>query len=206
MAFSAAADALYVDVHPEGTGDLKPYTWHTGMFSLDLADGAIAPLPGNASCLCAVGFGGDRLLRLAPNAETNGLDIEVHDLAGGANKLIPSVSRGNYDEAGNLLVSPDGALAVYALSQVSAFRTPQQEIRTVLVMVDLENGRQVVINNPMPALLRPVKWTEDNSAILFTADGLNGAWKISLVDGQSLQVAEASYLGTLNDPRADASR
>ena len=205
VAFSHADDALYMDVHPEGTGDFKPYDWHTGVFSLGLDDGEISTLPGNTTCLCAVGFGEDLMLRLAPNAETSGIDVEIHSLVGEATQSIPSVSRGNYDEAGNLLVSPDGKLAVYALSQVSDFGGAEQEIRTVLVLVDLENGRQVVINNPMLSLLRPVKWTEDNSAILFTAEGMDGTWKISLVDGRSVKVADAVYLGTLSSARAAGS-
>lgn len=202
VAFSDDSAELYLDVHADGAGDLKPYAWHSGVFSLDLEDGEIKTLPGSANCLCAVAFGGGLMLRLAPNEVNRSIDVEVHNLDGEAPRFIPSIPRDDYDEAGNLLLSPDGGQAVYALAQVSAFRRPGQEIRSVLVLVDLDNEQQVVINNPMPALLRPLKWTEAGSAIVFTTDELDATWKISLVDGRTRKVATASYLGALGDRSA----
>ncbi len=200
VAFSQDGTALYLDVHPEGTGELKPYRWQTGVFSLSLEDGGIQTLPGNATCLCAVGFGAGRMLRLTPSDGTGGITVEAHDLVnGGPPRRISSIAGQGYDEAGNPLLSPDGGRAVYALSQVGGFRTPGQEVLTVLVMVDFELGQQFVINNPVDALARPVRWTDDDSAILFTTDQLNGSWKISLVDGRAVQVAEGAWLGTLRD-------
>ncbi len=199
VAFSDDGGTLYLDVHPVDTGGLKPYPWHSGIFSLDLANGAIQTLPGESSCLCAVGFGSGLMLRLAPNPASGGIDVELHRLDGQPPQIIPSLPREGYLEAGAPLLNTAGSKAVYALSRVSAFRSPQQDIRTVFILVDLENGRQVALNSPLSALARPVTWTEDNSAILFITDTLDSSWKISLVDGSVAQVAAASYLGSLSN-------
>ena len=208
VAFSADGNSLYVEVHADGTAGLTPYTRRTGLFSLDFGGGNVATrtLPGDATCFCAVGFGEEVMLRLAPMGEAGGISVEIYDLQSGAARVMPPVSRGNYEEAGNVLVSPNGALAVYALSQVSDFQSAQQEIRTVLVLADLENARQTVLDHIVTSVVRPISWTEDNSAILFTLEPNGGTWKMKLGDGRALKVAEATYLGMLSDHALEESR
>ena len=205
VAFGADGKTLYVEVHADGTAGLTPYTRRTGMFSLDYGGANVATrtLPGDATCFCAIGFGHEVMLRLAPIGEAEGVSVEIYDLQSGAARVMPPVSHGNYNEAGNVLVSPDGASAVYAVSQVSDFHSAQQQIRTVLVLADLENARQTVLDNVVNSLVRPVSWTEDNSAILFTLEPGGGTWKLKLGDGQAIKVAVATYLGMLSDRALD---
>ncbi len=205
VAFAADGNTLYVEVHADGTAGLTPYTRRTGVFALDYGGANIAThtLPGDATCFCAVGFGDEVMLRLAPIDEAEGVSVEIYDLQSGAARVMPPVSHGNYNEAGNVLVSPDGASAVYALSQVGDFHSAQQEIRTVLVLADLGNARQTVLDHVLASLVRPVSWTEDNSAILFTLEPGGGTWKINLGDGHAMKVAVATYLGMLSDRALD---
>ena len=200
IAIGESGDSILMEVHADGTSGLTPYTRRTGLFSLVVVDDIFTEsVPGDQTCFCAVGFGAGKMLRLTPNDETGGLDVEVYDLDGGAQQVIPAISRGNYSEAGNVLLSPDGRQAVYALSQVSGFATEQEEIRTVMVQVDLESARQKIVSNPIPSLVRPLSFTEDNRVMLFTTERGNGTWKIDLEDGQLVEVSEATYLGTLGD-------
>lgn len=198
IAIDESGDSIFMEVHADGTSGLTPYTKRTGLFSLVVVDDVLTrAVPGDQTCFCAVGFGGGKMLRLTPNDETGGLDVEVYDLNGGPRQVILAISRGNYSEAGNVLLSPDGSQAVYALSQVSGFATEQEEIRTVMVQIDLENARQKIVGSPIPALVRPLSFTEDNRVVLFTTERGSGTWKIDLEDGQLVEVSSATYLGML---------
>ena len=196
VAFSADEAALYLEAHPDGIAEAKPYAWRTGLFALRLADGQIQALPSGEPCFCAVGFGQDIMLRLQPDGAGLAPAVLMQSLAGGDAVVIPALARSEYTEAGNILVNADGASAVYALSQLSGFEASAAQPQTVLVWVDLQKRQQMVINSPLAGALRPLSWTEDNSAILFTQAG-GGTWKISLIDGRSQKIADAIYLGRL---------
>jgi len=45
--------------------------------------------------------------------------------------------------------------------------------------------------------VRPIGWTDHDSAILFTSPTLDGTWKINLADGTLTKVAAATYVGLL---------
>lgn len=201
VAFGADGNTLYIDVHADNSELAMPYTRRSNMFLLDFGGASVATrlLPGKAPCFCAVGFGKDVMLRLAPSGEPDSAQVEITDLESGAVRVIAPVSRGDYDEVGNLLVSPDDAVAVYALTRASGLRDSDEKLRTVLVLADIVNARQRVIGSAVNALARPIRFTEDNSAILFALEGKAGTWKLRLDDGQAIKVAEATYLGRLNE-------
>lgn len=200
VAFGADGTTLYIDVHADGAESATLYTRRSNMFLLDFGGDSVATrlLPGAASCFCAVGFGRDIMLRLAPSGEPDSTQVEIYNIQSGAARVIAPVSRGDYDEAGNVLLSPDDSLAIYALTRASGFRAAEQELRTVLVLADIVNARQRVLGGAVPALARPIMWTEDNSAVLFTLEGRPGAWKLQLDDGEAVKVTDATYLGSLN--------
>ena len=103
----------------------------------------------------------------------------------------------NFTQAGDVLLTDDGLLAVYALSDVADFGTQQQSIRTVFMLVDLQSMTQRPLTEPITTYVHPLQWTEDNSAILFTSVQNNGTWKVSLETGQLQKVAEATFLGSI---------
>ena len=201
VAFGADGASLYIDVHADGAERASPYPRRSNIFLLDFSGEGVATrlLPGESPCFCAVGFGKGVMLRLAPSGESNSTQVEIYDIDTGAARFIAPVSRGDYNQAGNVLVSPDDAFAVYALTRTSGLRASDDELRTVLVLADIVNARQRVIGSALNALARPIMFTEDNSAIIFAQEGSPGAWKLPLDDGQAIKIAEATYLGLLNE-------
>ena len=201
VAFDADGATLYIDVHADGAERAAPFARRSNLFALDFGGPGVVTrlLPGDAPCFCAVGFGKDLMLRLAPSGEPDSTQVEIYDIRSGAARVIAPVARGDYNEAGNLLLSPDDTLAVYALTRASGYRAGEQEPRTVLVLADLVNARQRVLGDALPALARPLLWTEDNSAVLYTLEGHDGVWKLRLADGAMVKVADATYLGMLNE-------
>ncbi len=201
IAFSQNSSELYLEVFVTGSDELQLYRARGGLLALDFSaeEVRLRSLPGDPPCFCAVAFGTDIILRLPQNKEANGIDVAVYPLDGSPARLIPALPSDNYNQAGNLLLSPDGAFAIYSLSQVSGFHTAQQEIQTVLALVDLQNARQSILNIPTAGLARPISWTEDNSAVLFTTDTDSGTWKISLESGDLLKIADGEYLGMLSN-------
>jgi len=112
--------------------------------------------------------------------------------------VIPALRLTGYDTAGDVLIAPDGSRAVYALAQISSDATAATPIRSVFVLVDLVALTQDALTDPVATFVRPVEWTEDNSAIIFTSPTLDGTWKISLATGRLERIAEATYIGRLN--------
>lgn len=200
ISFGASEREVFMEAHAVGSEGLSPYTRRTGLFTLALSDGELETraLPDDPTCFCAVGFGANLMLRLAPNRELNGLDVEIYDLAGGERQVIPALSRGSYREGGNILVSADGKQAVYALSQVPA-ADGEDEIRSLLILVDIEGGRQRIASSPIADLIRPLRFGAENRVALIAMGQSGATYKIDLEDGRLVEVADALYLGQLGD-------
>lgn len=199
VAFAGTLDKLYVEVLAETTDSDSAYTRRSELFALDFSAENVAALAlfGDRACFCAVGFGHDRMLRLVPRTDAQGIELEIHDLPTGTIRIAPPVSLGDYDKGGNILVSPDGTMAVYALSRIDAFAPEGEAINSVIVLADLQNARQMVVNYPMDAIVSPDKWTEDNTAVLLTLEGRSGTWKMQLDDGETVKVSDSAFLGTI---------
>ena len=201
LAFGGDSETIYLEAQADATRDAGAYTRRSGLFALDFGGKTVAAsaLPAEGTCYCAVGFGDDLMLRLVPAGDSAGFELEIHALGTGELRRAMPVSLGDYNEAGNLLVSPDGALAVYALSQVSGYATDRAEVRSVIVLADLENARQMLVNYSMSAPVQPISFTEDNSALLLTQAGIGGVWKMKLDDGATVKVADGVHLGRIGD-------
>ncbi len=201
IGFGEDPSEIFMEVMALGSAGSGIYVRRTGLFALELVDDELVTraLPGDQTCLCAVGFRANLMLRLAPNRASNGLDVEVYDLDSGESQTFPALSRGNYSEAGNILISADGKQAVYALSQVSESPGEIDDIRSVLVHVDIENGRQQIASGPVEGPLRPLSFSEHNRAALVTAEQSGGTIKVELEDGRLVKAAEAIYLGRIGE-------
>ena len=199
VAFGAQGSTLYIAVHADGTEQATPYPRSSSIFVLDFGGQSVSTrlLRGDPACFCAIGFGKDVMLRMAPSFAPDNAQVEIYDLATGAVRVSDPIARADYNEAGNVLVSPDDTLAIYALTQAGGIGATEREPRTVLVLVDIVNARQRVLGGVWDALVRPIQWTEDNSAVLFSLEDRAGAWKMPLDDGEAIKVADATYLGML---------
>ena len=193
VAFRSGYDQLIMEARAVDAIEASPYQLRTGVFALDFAEGRLESrqLPADGACYCAFGFGADVMLRLQRG--DSGYKAQVWPLDGGEPYVIDAPADADFAYAGNLLVSADDSVAVYALSQVGE----DDSIRTVLARIDLGAARQEVISRPIPALARPLAFTEDNSALLFTIASEGGTWKLRMADGAIVPVADGVYLGRM---------
>lgn len=197
VAFNAAGSTLYMDFQPDGIAGFTPYPQYAGLFAVDLEAGDWERLPGEPGCFCGAGFGAGLLLRLAVSQDLSGFDVRVVNLEGQVQQTIPALPLRGYTQAGDVVISPDGSRAVYALAQVREFGRPGQSIQTVFALVDLLTMTQTALTNPITTFVEPLAWTEDNTAVLLTSSQRDGTWKISLTDGTLVKIAEATYLGRI---------
>jgi hypothetical protein len=199
VAFDHSQTRLYLDYQPDGVGNLTAYPQYAGLFALDLASSSSEPafLPGEPGDFTGAGFGDEFFLRLKLTAGLNGFDLRVYNLETDFERVIPALTlRGTFSQAGDILISPDGKHAIYALSQISGFGSSQQDFRTIFALVDLVTMTQTSLTE-ITSFVRPVAWTEDNSAVIFTSPQQTGTWKINLQDTGLEKIAEATYLGML---------
>ena len=198
ISFSADKSALVMDFHPDLISGFAPYTQYAGLFRLSLSDGSISPLPDDGTpCFCSAALYAGQLMRLSVTSDLSGFDVLVFDLTSERAMTIPATRLTNFTQAGDILIAPDGSRAVYALSEIDDFGTESQTIQTVFMLVDLQSLIQTRLTEPVTRYIHPVKWTEDNTAVIFTSPERNGTWKINLADGILTKVAEATYLGVI---------
>lgn len=197
VAFSADGSALIMDFQPDTLGDLTPFRQYAALFSVDLATGERRSLPGEPGCFCGAGTDGRLFVRMGLAGGRAGFDLNVYNLGTGARQTIPGLSLDAYTQGGDVLISPDGTRALYALAQVRNFGTPNQTLQTVFVLVDLLTMTQRPLVQPINTLIRPLAWTEDNTAVLFTSPIRNGTWKLNIADDTLHAVAEAAYVGVI---------
>lgn len=197
VAFSPDHTQLYMDFQPDGISDFTPFPQYAGLFALDIASSSWDYLPDEPSCFCGAGFGSGLLLRLKVSSTLDGFDLHVYNLAAGIRQVIAAQPIRSFTQAGNIVISPDGRLAVYALAQISDFGRPSQSVRTVFMLVDLTTMTQTPLTEPITTFVEPLAWTEDNSAVIFTSSQRDGTWKVRLDSGRLDKVAEATYLGSV---------
>ncbi len=193
VAFSPDKATLYMDYQPNTIGDLTPFRQYAGLFALDLFSGETGELPGEPGCFCGGGIGADMFLRLT--LADSGYNLRIRNLSNDSETLLPPVNSDT--QGGDVLIAPDGNRAVYALARISGFGTAAQSVQTTIVLVDLLSLTQQPLGAAQDRLLRPILWTEDDSAVLFVDPQAQTTWKATIRDGTFEQVADGIYLGTL---------
>lgn len=198
VAFRPQSQQLIMEVRAAEVVEAGPYMLRTGLFVLDFANGEVVSrqLPGEQDCYCAFGIGADVMLRLTRTG-VGGFAAEVFALESGQAGVIEALPVADYPYAGNLIVSADDSIALYALSQAEGAAGAGGEFRTVLARIDLIAARQEIISRPVPAVVRPLAFSEDNSALLFTTASEGGTWKLRLADQAIVKVADGVYLGRM---------
>jgi len=191
----AGGQRIILAVQAEGSAAHTQYPRQSSLLELTLGEGPAAAraLSRSPACLCALGIGSEVLLWVAPK----GAAVTVQPLAQAAVTEIVPPDGDISGEPGNVLLSPDGSLAVYALTEVRAAYSEQPQRRSRLVLVDWQAGIQRLFDYRADGLLAPLRWTEDNSALLFSGYPAGGTWKLRLRDGQVQKLSDAQYLGTI---------
>ncbi len=196
VAFTIENSGLILDTQPDGIGDIAPYRQYANLFQLSLIDGTIMSLSDEPGCFCAASLRAGKLLRLAINNNFSGFDVTVSNLPDGDTETISSTGLVNYTQGGNILISPDGTRAVYALSQVEINST-ESDVRTVMMLVNLDTLTQTQLSEATTSYLQALHWTEDNTAVLVSMAGRNGTWKLELATGEFFQIARNIYVGSI---------
>lgn len=198
VAFSGDYSKLYMDYQPDGVEALTAFPQYAGLFEVNLSDSVQRFLPGEPGNFTGAGFGSELFLRLELTGGSTGFDVHVYNLVTGFDEIIPALELQGFTQAGDVLIAPNGKYAVYALSQISAFGSSRQSVRTVFVLVDLVMMTQSTLTPPITTFVRPVAWSEDNSAVIFTSPQNDGTWKVSIEGGNPQKIATVAYLGILN--------
>lgn len=199
VAFSADGQSLHMDAHPDGLERFMPYRQYAGLFRFDFNTGTIETLPGEPGCFCGAGLQAGYLLRLALNSDTSAYDLRVFDLVRNSEARIPAVAFDGLTHAGDVLIAPDGSVAIYILARISDYGTPDQQVRTEFVRVDLQSLTQERLGEPLDGYFKLKAWTEDNRAVLVTSPQEPATWKLNPVTGTLIRIAEAGYIGLLRD-------
>lgn len=200
VAFRSRSQQLIMEVRTAEVVETGPYLLRSGLFVLDFATGDVnsRQLPGEQDCYCAFGIGADVMLRLVPSA-AGGFVAKVFPLESNQTMVVEALPVAEFPYAGNLIVSGDDSLAVYALSQVAGEAGADSRFRSVLARIDLLAARQEIISRTLPTVVRPIAFSEDNSALLFTTVNAGGTWKLRLADQAISKVADGVYLGRMID-------
>lgn len=198
VALSRDQRTLYMDTHPDGISQFTPFRLYAGILAVDVETGEITPLPDEqpANCLCGADIRGDWFVRLRLADDLRGFNLHVYNLTNGVEQVLNAPRLNNFT-SGDVLLTPDGTQAVYGLARVSNFGTVDQSIQMTLMLVDMTTLNQRELTTRISAFVRPVAWTEDNSAILLVSLNRNGTWKINLNDGRLERIAEATYIGSI---------
>jgi hypothetical protein len=202
IAFNPDQTILYMDNHPDGISQFTAFDQYVGIFALDLTNGEKRLLPDEqgSSCICGAAVRADIFLRLRLrlSAQATGFDMHIYNLLTEGEVVLDAVERRGFDTAGDVLISPDGTLAIYALARITDFNQPTQAVETVFILVDIASATQQALTpTPITTFVRPVAWTEDNSAVIFTSPEQDGTWKINISDGRLERIANATYIGAL---------
>ena len=201
VSFSLDGSRLFMDYHPDGLDTLVVFPQYAGLFALDLSvedpQASMAFLAGEPGDFTGAGFGAGYYLRLGVSRELNGFDLQVTQLATNAEWEI-SASGGGYSIAGDVLVSPDGRYAVYAQAALQGIGTGTAQAETVIMRVDLAEMSQSALTGPLEGVMRPVAWSEEDTAVVLVNASRPGTWKARLSDGRVQQVAELTYIGQVN--------
>lgn len=192
FAFRSGSSKLILDVQPDLLSQYSIYEQHTGLFELDLETGVISPLPDNARCYCGADILENILVRL--DDQLNAIRI---NLESGTSTTIPENRANGFNHAGDMLIAPNQQLAIYATSQVYQYGSPSQFEETIFMLIDLEDGNQRPLNDPIRSVVHPIIWSEDNSSVLFRSEQFPGTWKIAIEDGTITKVANGALLGTI---------
>lgn len=202
VAFSEDNQMLYMDSHPDGIGQFTPFSQYVGMFAVDLVTGAKTLLPGEegSSCICGGAIDQDLFLRLRLHLTTDstGFDLHIYDLIGNVETVVPALRLNNYNTSGDVLLSPDGKQIIYTLARIQNFGTANQSIQTVFVLLDLTTNEQSRLNDTaITSLMRPIGWTENNTAILLINTLERETWKLNIETGNLQRLTDGIYIGIL---------
>lgn len=199
LALDATRTHFFYDMaHPLTVPQDAPYPlyWHLALYSITAE--RVIPLPGEPACPCpaAVTPDGRILARLEAPEGVGPFALHLWDLRTGADIRLPAPDLG-YRYAGDLLLNHLGTLAVYSAAAGVGVEARVLPEAYALVLADISAGAQRVVLAPGSERYRPLRFIDDDSALLLTHASAGGTYKLELATGRLVRVAEALSLGTI---------
>ncbi len=195
------SDRLIMDYQPDTIADLLPLRLYAALFAIDLGSGMTRSLPGEAGCFCGAAIAGDQFVRLMLE-DDGGFGVRIIDLTTLVQRIVPPIARTQpefsaFTQAGDLLIAPDGASAVYSLVRIRGAASPDQTLETAIVLVDLATLTQRVLLPPTFERIQPIAWTDDSAGLLLRDADQPGTWLLDRLEGRRVPIASLEYLGNL---------
>jgi hypothetical protein len=201
VAFDISATTLYMDYQPDGLDGLLIFPQYAGLFALDTETARDLTastdfLAGEPADFTGAGFGAGWFIRLAVRDGLGGFDLRVTNLDSEREWDIPAVQMPNYTLAGDFLISPDGRYAAYVLAALGGVGSGRNSVQSVIMQVNLGTMIQTTLTGPHDTILHPVRWTEDDTALILVDARQGGTFKVR-PGGNLLRLSDSQYLGTI---------
>jgi hypothetical protein len=198
LALTNDGGTLFYARQGQEPADYQLFPTATDLYSVDTATGQPTQLPGSSGCACAAAFSADGrlLMRLESTENQQGFTARLWDLSIKVDTEIAAPGLAHL-QAGNVLFSPDGTLAIYTSARGVAPAKGSPAEQYVLVLVDMTRRQQRVLTDSLKSNLRPVAFEADNSTVLLTSLDKDGTFKFSLKDGTLLPDSAYTFLGTI---------
>ena len=198
LAFINNQSALLMDYQPDQIGALTPYDEFAGLFQVRFDTPNQAEfLPNEPGCYCAGDLHEQLLVRLSLSEDLSGFEVHIHNLFTQNSITLPPVRLNGFTHAGDLMISPDERVALFALAQVERFGSAEQTLKTAYVLVDLVAHTQTILMQPSAVAFRPLQWTQNNASLLFYDPHENGTWELRLDLPRFEKIANARYIGII---------
>ena len=198
LAFIRNHSALLMDYQPDQIGALTPYDEFAGMFQVAFdAPNQAKLLPNEPGCYCAGDLQGRVFVRLSLSDDLSGFEVHLHDLLNQTSTILPPIRLSGFTHAGDMMISPDERVALYALAQVEKFGSAEQTVRTAYVLVDMLAQTQTILMPPSAVRFRPLQWTQNNASVLFYDPEQNGTWELRLDLPRFEKIANARFIGII---------
>lgn len=200
LALNHARTQFFYDVaHPlSADEEAAPYPVYHHLMLYDISGERISALPGEPACPCpaAVTADGRILARLEAPGGQGPFALHLWDLPTGADIRVPAPTLG-YRYAGDLVLNAIGTLGVYSVAAGVAAEASLLPESYALILADVSAGQQRVLLAPEPERYRPLRFIDEDSAVLVTHVEDGGTYKLELASGTLQRVASALYLGAI---------
>lgn len=177
---------------PPGTTAATPFTVYHHVAAYDLEAELFTPVPLEPNCPCdaAITPDGSQFARLEAANGIGPFALSLRDLAADTAARIapPGIP---YALAGDTILNSRGTLAIY--SAAAAVDGPY-----ALVMVDTALRQQVLLFESGPVRYRPLRFIDDDTAVLLASMTGDGTYKLALTGGTLQQVSRLTYLGAIS--------
>lgn len=172
-----------------------PYTVVHAPRVYDPLGEAFIPFDDALPCPCATGISanGRWIARLQAPGGSGPFALNLSDSGSGAAvRLQPPAL--DFRLAGDVVVSATGTLAAYSVASGTGESGP---VQYGVVLADARARQQWLVVSSGAVRMRPIRFTDQDAALLLADAAQGGTHKLELATGQLTRVSHRTYLGTV---------